>query len=98
MMNLANYLRKNFIVFKIYYVFMCINSIIHLKLISRISRLFFVFISKILFSRRMLCLMDKNGNVCPSKNVTLATQHVLYLENHLVLMAQIFTFSFCKYV
>ena len=59
----------------------------------------FVFINKILFFRQMLCLMDKNGNLCPSKNVTLATQHVLYLENNLVLMAQIFaTFSFCKYV
>ena len=47
----------------------------------------------------MLCLMDKNGNLCPSKNVTLATQYVLYPENDLVLMAQIFTtFSFCKYV
>ena len=47
----------------------------------------------------MLCLMDKNGNLCPSKNVTLAYQHVSYLENDLVLMAQFFTtFSFCKYV
>ena len=47
----------------------------------------------------MLCLMDKNGNMCPSKNVTLAYQHVSYLENDLVLMAQFFTtFSFCKYV
>ena len=47
----------------------------------------------------MLCLMDKNGNLCPSKNVTLAYQHVSYLENDLVLMAQFFTtLSFCKYV
>ena len=67
---------------------MYINSIIHLKLISRISQVIFVFISKILFLRRMLCLMDKNGNLCPSKNVTLAYQHVSYLENDLVLMAQ----------
>ena len=43
--------------------------------------------------------MDKNGILCPSKNVTLAGEHVSYLENGLVLMAQIFTiFSFCKYV
>ena len=33
------------------------------------------------------------------KNVTLATKHVLYLENDLVLMAQIFTtVFFCKHV
>ena len=43
--------------------------------------------------------MDKNGILCPSKNVTLASEHVSYLENGLVLMAQIFTiFSFCKHV
>ena len=43
--------------------------------------------------------MDKNGILCPSKNVTLASEHVSYLENGLVLMAQIFSiFSFCKYV
>ena len=39
----------------------------------------------------MLCLMDKNGNLCPSRNVTLAYQHVSYLENDLMLMAQFLT-------
>ena len=54
---------------------------------------------KIVFFRWTLCLMDKNGILCPSKNVTLASEHVSYLENGLVLMAQFFTiFSFCKYV
>ena len=38
--------------------------------------------------------MDKNGILCPSKNVTLASEHVSYLENGLVLMAQIFTHIF----
>ena len=49
---------------------------------------FFVFINKILFSKQILCLMDKNRdvsiknrNLCPSKNLTLASQHVSYLEN-----------------
>ena len=47
----------------------------------------------------MLCLMDKNGNLCPSKTVTIAYQHVSYLENDFVLMTQFFTiFSFCQYV
>ena len=59
----------------------------------------FDFRDKIVFFRWTLCLMDKNGILCPSKNVTLACEHVSYLENGLVLMAQIFTiFSFCKYV
>ena len=40
-----------------------------------------------------------NGILCPSKNVTLACEHVSYLENGFVLMAQIFSIvSFCKYV
>ena len=38
--------------------------------------------------------MDKNGILCPSKNVTLANEHVSYLENGLVLMAQICTIYF----
>ena len=59
----------------------------------------FDFIDKIVFFRWTLCLMDKNGILCPSKNVTLAGEHVSYFENVLVLMAQIFTIlSFCKYV
>ena len=59
----------------------------------------FDFRDKIVFFRWTLCLMDKNGILCPSKNVTLACEHVSYLENGLVLMAQMFTiFSFCKYV
>ena len=58
-----------------------------------------IFRDKIVFFRWTLCLMDKNGILCPSKNVTLASEHVSYLENDLVLMVQIFTtFSFCKHV
>ena len=59
----------------------------------------FDFRDKIVFFRWTLCLMDKNGILSPSKNVTLAIEHVSYLENGLVLMAQIFTiFTFCKYI
>ena len=79
---------------------MYINSIIHLDLISRRSQVYFCFYKQnIVFEVNVTCLMDKNGNLCPSKNVTLAYQHVSYLENDLVLMAHFFTtLSFCKYV
>ena len=78
---------------------MHINSIIHLKPISRISQVYFCFNKQNIVFQANVMFDGKNGNLCQSKNVALATQHVLYLENDLVLMAQIFTtFSFCKYV
>ena len=78
---------------------MYINSIIHLKPISRISQVYFWFYKQnIAFEVNVMSDAQK-WEFVSSKNVTLATQHVKYLENDLVLMAQNFTsFSFCKYV
>ena len=78
---------------------MYINSIIHLKQISRISQVYFCFYKQNIVFEANVMFDGQKWDLCPSKNVTLATQHVLYLENDLVLMSQIFTtFSVCKYV
>ena len=78
---------------------MYINSIIHLKLISRSSQVYFCFYKQNIVFEANVMFDGQKWEFCPSKNVTLAYQHVSYLENDLVLMAQFFTtFSFCKYV
>ena len=78
---------------------MYINSIIHLKPISRISQVYFCFYKQDIVFEANVMFDGQKWEFVSIKNVTLATQHVLYLENDLVLMAQIFaTFSFCKYV
>ena len=78
---------------------MYINSIINLKPIFRICQVYFCFYKQNIVFEANVMFDGQNGNLCPSKNVTLVTQHVLYLENDLVLMAQIVTiFSFCKYI